>query len=482
MKVLDYSLDKEQLNIVKDNSKYLLVIAGAGSGKTLTIVGKIKYLVNTKRIKQEEIIAISFTNNACNSLKDKLNKENLSDVLVYTFHKLSLNILNNKYQVTDNETLNNIVHNFLYIDILESEYHMYLLLKCFNKIVINDIKKMYLKLLNTKEIESLEKLIITYIHQFKCNNYNIYDFKDMLNKIKSINYFKYKKEKILLTIIINIYIRYETYLKDNNELDFDDLIINATKEVKNYNKRIKYIIIDEYQDISYIRLLLVKALINKTNSKLMCVGDDYQSIYKFSGSNINLFLKFKDIFSNGKILFLNNTYRNSKELVDIANKFICKNKLQIKKEINSSKRLINPIKIVYYNDLNKELRKLINIINTNILILGRNNKDINLIDKDILNDRVKYMTIHKSKGLEEDNVIIINLINDTLGFPNKIKNNKILRTVIDYEDSFLYSEERRLFYVSLTRTKNYVYLLVPKYKESIFISEIKKSTNVDFFN
>lgn len=476
------SLDKEQIDIVYDNSNYLLVVAGAGSGKTLTILGKINYLVNKKNIKPEEIICISFTNEAANNLKNKLNQMNL-DIKTYTFHKLGLLFLKNKYQIADPTTLENIVNNFFKIDILYNNKMLKAVLSYFNL----KTKEEYIKLYKTsyEYIYELEKLVITFIKLFKCNNYKLEDFNKFLKKSKSIfNIKNYKTEKNLLILILNIYIEYEDYLKENNEIDFDDMLIRSSKEV--YNTKTKYIIIDEYQDTSYVRFNLIKNLINKTNAKLMVVGDDFQSIYRFTGCDLELFTNFKNYFDKTKIKYISNTYRNSNELIQIAGNFIMKNKNQIKKDLKSNIHIDKPIVVVRYKN-KKDLKKLIQEIyqkNKEILILGRNNADIEkYLDSDFTyknsiitykknkNIKIKYLTIHKSKGLESDNVIIINLYNKTLGFPNKMKDDKILRFVTKTKIKYPYDEERRLFYVALTRTKNKVYLFTPL-NSSIFVNEL----------
>lgn len=484
MEINGYKLDEEQENIVYNNSDYLLVVAGAGSGKTLTILGKIKHLLETG-IKPEEIICISFTNEACNSLKEKLKNNNM-EIDVFTFHKLALNILKNKYQIAEQNTLDNIIDNFFKIDVLYNEHIFNIVLRYFGLKNKNEYLKFYKT--GKEYIESTQKLISTFIKLFKCNNYKLEDFNYFLKKTRNIfNLKNYKKEKYLLIIILNIYIEYMDYLNENNEIDFDDMLIKATEEVnKKYTDKIKYIIIDEYQDTSYIRFELIKAIIEKTKSKLMVVGDDFQSIYRFTGCDLDLFNNFHKYFKNAEILKISSTYRNSNELIKIAGNFIMKNKYQIKKNLKSLKHLNKPIVIVRYKN-KKDLKKLILKIyrkNKKILILGRNNNDINnYLDDDFIikenkiiylknkNMDINYLTVHKSKGLESDNVIIINLYNKTLGFPNKMIDDKILRFVSKSKINYLYDEERRLFYVALTRTKEKVYLFTPL-NSSIFVNEL----------
>jgi len=495
-KICGYFLDNEQEAIVLDDSKYLLVVAGAGSGKTLTILGKINYLLKYKNIDSKEILCISFTKASANSLKEKIKKEFNKDIDVYTFHKLSLEILKSKNldcSITQPDVLDSIIHEFIYITILNYPKYMKLVLKYFKVRFKN--KENYLKFIenNYYKVEQLEKLISTFIHLLKCNGYCLSNFVDFIKEARK-NIFNYKFEKRFLLLALNIYIIYQNYLKENNEIDFDDMIINASEVVNEsgINHCYKYVIIDEYQDTSFIRFNLIKSILEATNSSLMVVGDDFQSIYRFTGCDLDIFLNFHKYFKEAKIMKIQNTYRNSQELINIAGEFVMKNKSQIYKKLKSNKHLNYPIKIIYYTNIKEIFLKLILKIyqetNNPILVLGRNNQDINYVldnnyfkinNGEIIyinntNIKIKYLTAHKSKGLEEENVIIINLENKLLGFPNQISDSKILRFVSKNKEKVPYSEERRLFYVALTRTKNNVYLLVPKQNESIFVKELIK--------
>lgn len=497
-KICGYYLDKQQQQIVLDESKHLLVVAGAGSGKTLTIMGKIYYLIKYKNIKHSEILCISFTKASANNLKERIKKEFSYDIPVYTFHKLALKIIeenNIKYQITDPDMLENVINNFFNNYILNYPKHMIMVLNYFNVYIFRNVEERYTKLLknNYKEFQVFIKLVSTFIRLFKCNNHKLEDFNLFLNEARrTLNYFKYKHEKIFLILSLNIYLLYENYLENNNEIDFDDMITAATNIVKEkgINSGYKYVIIDEYQDTSYVRFCLIKSILDKTESKLMVVGDDFQSIYRFTGCDLSLFVDFKKYFQDNKIMKIETTYRNSQELIKVAGDFIMKNNRQIRKDLISHKHLSKPIKIVYYCNIKDSFLKLVlKIYNENkksILVLGRNNNDVNLVlgekfklkgfekivylgNKDV---DIKFLTAHRSKGLEEECVIIINLENKILGFPNKIDDEKILRFVNRNDEKYMYEEERRLFYVALTRTKSYVYLLTQKNNSSIFVEEL----------
>ena len=403
-----YSLDINQRKAVIINEENNLVIAGAGSGKTLTIVGKIRYLIERQRINKDEILCISFTNDSVNSLKKALIKNYNYDIDVLTFHKLSLNIIKN-----NNKNISICNNNLL--DYITDEFFL-------RNITSYNI-------INSDSYKQLKTLIITFINLFKSNNYNDDYFINILKKCKN------KKEKILINIIKIIYFEYQSELKSTLKVDFNDMINSAIKIINNngYIKPYKYIIIDEYQDTSYTKYLLIKEIKKVTNAKLFVVGDDFQSIYRFTGCNLDIFLKFKKYYGYSKTIRIVNTYRNSNELIFIAGSFIMKNKKQLKKRLISNKNINKPIEIIYSSNEKEDLFKLLNSINTNILLLGRNNKDIykyfTKIDEkgyiEYKNKKVRFLTVHKSKGLEEDNVIIINNEDSILGFPSKIQNNKL---------------------------------------------------------
>ena len=500
IKINGYSLDDEQMKIVLDDSKHLLVTAGAGSGKTFTILGKIYYLIHYQNISPSEILCISFTRASANSLKEKIKKEFHVEMPVYTFHKLSLEILKESkesYEIADSDTLENIIHEFFIHTILDYPKYMKLVLYYFKKRKNGNVKDKYLHFYEQegKQIQLLERLLSTFLHLMKCNHYDISSFITFLKQArKTFSYKTYQKEKIFLMLAFNIYLIYQDYLEKNHEIDFDDMITYATNHVNQYGIKssYQYVIIDEYQDTSFVRFHLVQAILNQTHANLMVVGDDFQSIYRFTGCDLSLFLNFKEYFPDANILKIENTYRNSQELIKVAGDFVMKNKKQIKKNLRSSKHLDFPIFLVYYQDVKSKFIELIETIYQEtqkpILILGRNNKDIyfvlskdfKLIDNgDIIyhnnpNIKLKFLTVHKSKGLEEENVIVINLEDHYLGFPNKIKDDKVLRFVSNHFEKYPYSEERRLFYVALTRTKNRVYLLVPYQNQSVFVEELKK--------
>ena len=301
-------------------------------------------------------------------------------------------------------------------------------------------------------------------------------------------------------------------IRTDKKIDFDDMILKAIDELEQTEEfNCKYIIVDEFQDISYSREKFLQKLIQKGKSQLFAVGDDWQAIYRFAGCDLNIFLNFdsKEHFGRSIISYITTTYRNSQELQNIVGPFIKANPEQYAKTIMSkAPNLDNPVKIMYHTgsrdnkiiSLNHVLKQIYEINKyAKILILGRNNHDIDdyLFNKekfvvsyygeskikkikslDFKSLEIEFCTVHGSKGLEEEYVIVLNADDSRLGFPNKTEDDELLKLVLSDKSSYKYAEERRLWYVALTRTKNYVYLMVNYNRPSVFVQEILKKCDI----
>ncbi len=436
--------DKYQSYVI-ENIHNMLVLAGAGTGKTFCIIRKIEYLKKTFGATNDDFLIISFTNESVNDLKKKINFDN-----IYTFHKLALHILCGKYTICDESLLAYIINEYFYSFITSREKR---------KILLYYFTLSYSLFLKSNNFIDLKKIVFTYIKLIKANN---------LDTSYIINCFKREKDKFLIGIILKIYTMYELEKESQVKVDLDDLIIKASKIKKKYSY--KYIFIDEFQDTSQIRFDLIYNIYKNSNSHIYLFGDDFQSIYRFTGCNLNIMLDIKKYIEDIEIVRLKRTFRNSQELINIANQFITKNPKQLKKDMISDKSIESPIKIIKYKNPKKAFSDLTRKLDmNNVLILGRNNNDLLRYTK----DNFYYLTIHKSKGLESQNIILINCENKNNSLPSKIKNYYLIEK-INYFKEIKYAEERRLFYVALTRTKEIVYILTPKNNESVFIKELEQ--------
>ena len=368
-------------------------------------------------------------------------------------------------------------------------------------------KEIFLRLMQTSKNSLFHKFIelaISFITIFKEKNYKI---EDINNLIKNTQDNEVKKQIYFMKNLVEYY---NNYIHKRNYVDFEDMINYAYRDMDEYkeidkNADYDYIIVDEYQDVSTQKYNFIKKLSEVFDAKIIAVGDDWQAIFGFSGSDISLFTEFCEMMGYGEVIKITNTYRNSQELIDTAGEFISKNKTQYQKKLISSKHLNKPIEISYYNPSNKhEKIEIINEIilkiykenpNCKILLIGRYNNDIDELieskyfdikshNKIICTQQLKaditFLTAHSSKGLGFDEVIIINAVDSINGFPSKIKTEPLLEVFKNknYNEKIPYPEERRLFYVALTRTKNKVYIICPTEKQSEFILEIKQNKNV----
>lgn len=682
------TLDKNQREVVLRDEDYTLVVAGAGAGKTTTVAAKVKYLVDKKHVDPNKILIVSYTNDAVNELKDRINKHLNIPAIISTFHKVGYAILRksndepmkiahegmvfniirdylkqqlskkpddlrllvlffgyyidapisddsldafiNHFQRNDfttlktnlrdaterlidenaakkhsilNEVMRSLeevqIANYLFLHYVDYEYesaypyHMEgsdkiytpdFTIRYKDKVIylehfgisedgnhtrysdeelerykqnINDkillhkkretkliytfssykdgrsllrhleehlekegielverpLKEVYDIIVNDESNKYLLKLVFLikdFISSFKINGYTENDFENLAQKTDNV------RSKLFLRICKPIYLHYQQYLSENQLIDFEDMInqsarLLSNKDFINEIPDFEYAIIDEYQDISQQRFDLTKAIAELTKAKIIAVGDDWQSIFAFAGSRIDLFLKFKDLMGYADYLTIDYTYRNAQEVIDIAGDFIQKNDSQLKKHLKSPKSIKSPITLYEYSDLTSKnekkgyvgiihekavlLEKIISEIisqygiNKSIALLGRYNfeeeqlsrTDLFYLDsKDRIHSnkfpkaKLLFSTIHRAKGLGFDNVILLNGSDEIFGFPSQIQMDPILRLVKYDDKSISYAEERRLLYVALTRTKNQVHILYPKTKPSSFVLELAK--------
>jgi DNA helicase-4 len=368
--------------------------------------------------------------------------------------------------------------------------------------IINDAAK--------DEVDNFITLFSTFITLMKSNNYSMIE---VINKNKQTSdaFFR-ARNTLFIDIIKPIYDRYEQYLSERGEIDFSDMINKASKliELGKYNRKFSYVIIDEFQDISIGRYQLIKAIKTSNPScRLFCVGDDWQSIYRFSGSDIALFKEFEKYFGSTVKSKIETTYRFFNPLINLSSGFILKNPNQTGKELKgaSNSRQTN-YKIQYSISENQDdtsaVQKIFNHLLTTdrnihkkeIYILGRYNFDIDRLknensifridreneiisysvkmdDGEIRSLKAQFMSVHKSKGLEADIIIILNCNSGKFGFPSEMSDDQVLNLLLSEADQFENGEERRLFYVAMTRAKEQVYFVADSSYQSKFISELE---------
>lgn len=349
-------------------------------------------------------------------------------------------------------------------------------------------------------LREFARLVSSFISLAKSRRIGPEDLDALLANVKGSRRFVLRATRFF-DVVRPLYRRYVKALEDENAIDFHDMINMAADYVTDAPESMhayKYVIIDEFQDISASRSELVHAVVRATGAKLFCVGDDWQSIYRFAGSDISLFTEFSKHFGFSRIVRLENTYRNSQELLSVAGEFIMKNPRQIKKSLKSSFHCERPIRCFAYaakEDIPEALRHALDEIAgetkgapASVMLLGRHNQEYDWpvgmegLEFDAKREgymwsvhpelKLSFFTVHKAKGLEADYVVILNFHDGMLGFPNMIADDPLLEMLLSEREQIPFAEERRVFYVALTRARRRVFILVPDTGASVFLGDI----------
>lgn len=370
------SLNKQQLEAVLYNDGPLLVLAGAGSGKTRVLTTKIAYLINELNVDPYNILAITFTNKAANEMKERVKKLlgiDTYNMQISTFHSFGVSILRKHYDKVGFE------RNFTILDSDDS---------------LTVIKK----ILKEQNLDP-----------------KVYNPKAIKNKISSAknelidpdSYSKYVNNDYD-EIVLNVYRSYQNKLLKNNSMDFDDLLILPIKLLRDnpsvlesYQERFKYILVDEYQDTNQAQYILVKMMSAKYKN-ICVVGDESQSIYSFRGANYKNILNFEKDYKNAKVILLEENYRSTGYILDVANDIIKNNINKKDKKLWTNKGRGNKVK--YYQALNekdeaeyvvKKIKELIiNGVNkSEIAVLYRTNAQSRNIEEALLKENIPYKVV-----------------------------------------------------------------------------------------
>lgn len=302
------------------------------------------------------------------------------------------------------------------------------------------------------------------------------------------------KDRITLNEIVAPFVNgYRRMEEEKGEIDFTDAIIRATDLCNNgHRPDYDYILVDEFQDISLDRYRFLQSLRRKDPlTKLFCVGDDWQSIYRFAGSDMALFKSFEKYFGYTKKCLMETTYRFGEPAIAASSKFILANPEQASKNVrpfrDDAETKLDFISTDRGNDVAETVKWILGSIpeDKEVILLGRYSFDVNVLkgsdmtvhdikDKAYVTyagRRMDFLTVHQSKGLEADYVIVLNCNGGTLGFPSNIADSPILEYVLSEPDKFAYSEERRIFYVGITRAKKHTWVLYDMNNPSPFVKE-----------
>ena len=479
-RVENHPLDREQRKAIYDPARFNLIVAGAGSGKTTTILGKILYLLQSGFASPPEILVLSFTHDSATELRERflreyyqtfadqilLRKSSPPNVTIETFHSLALKLLRSLWpdfsvvadeidpvdgpssDSNDEATPESIIREFLDLHELESE-------------TVTQIDSKF-------SSEEYRKLFLTVFEQYQ---------------------------------------RELSELLEKHQTTFSGLIKLAIRYLRSgqIKTRFRYIIVDEYQDLSALRQEFLRLLLESSQANLFAVGDDWQAIYGFSGSRVDFTLNFRRFWGDFSLHRISKTYRFGPTLARLSSSFIMQDHTQIQKQIQSQKEdVLEPVVEISGDSERLDLEVLTHYFkslpeHSSILLLGRFQVDqfrllhctqFNLSSNGIefhprSDLRIRFLTVHQSKGLEADYVVLLNNREAKLGFPAHVKDPPLKAELVKIAeelglDQASVNEERRLFYVALTRAKKQVILLTVDGKESSFIKELRRKFRQDF--
>lgn len=334
----------------------------------------------------------------------------------------------------------------------------------------------------------LAKLVRTFMAHVKSSSLSREDVCSKLQSATPKDSFFGSRSQLFLEIFWPIYETWNQRLKEEKSVDFEDMLVRAADLLMDKSVDMNYdlVLVDEFQDSSQARARMVQGLMNKPDRFLLAVGDDWQSINRFAGSDISVMRRFEGRFGSTLTLALTNTFRCPHGIAHVATTFIKRNPGQLKKEMvafRSSERASIEVHPAPEESLNPILDKI--LIDSggktaSVLVLGRYNfLKRELRYRPFRGLDVTFKTIHGSKGLEADYVIVLGLTNGYHGFPSLIADDPVLQLAMPEPESFPHAEERRLFYVALTRAKTRVYLLTSPTRPSPFVLEVLRDPHIE---
>ena len=334
-------------------------------------------------------------------------------------------------------------------------------------------------------IDPFTRLVATFLQHYKGAQLSTEDIARRAAKVPNR-----LRAEAFVTVFKPIFLRYEVFLNRQQQIDFNGMISKATEHIEKgrYRSPFGYILVDEFQDISPGRARLLKALLDTSETaQLFAVGDDWQAIYRFTGSDIAIMREFRERFGESARINLETTFRCSNRIADIATEFVLKNPSQIRKNVSTVHEANKPgVHIgLSAEDCPDLLRASLNQIaadiaergeQSTVFLLGRywrsQPKNIGELKREYPDLELTYMTVHRSKGLEADYVVVLDMCSGNYGFPSEFTDDPVLDLVLAAPEGHPNAEERRLFYVAITRARRGVYLLADSGPPSSFVTEL----------
>ena len=352
----------------------------------------------------------------------------------------------------------------------------------------------------------LIELLGTFLGHFKSNRFDLSQLRSRAGD--HCDAAERERRSVFLDLFEVIYERYQRALAAEEAIDFDDMIVTAGERIDegSFRSPYRFILVDEFQDISAGRARLLKALADQRDAELFLVGDDWQSIYRFAGSDPQIMSDCESHFGQTAQVALDRSYRLNSSVLSVSTAFVTRNPDQLRKSMRPVKAVQEPRVSIWYGVEDTALHDALLAIGeawagrgrASVLVLGRYRlrpepwdrpragarNRLGLKGWDRLRDEfqgldLQFKTVHSAKGLEADYVVVLGLRNDNYGFPAQVSDDPILDLVLPANERFEHAEERRLFYVALTRAKEHVYVIADPERPSVFVEELRMRNDGD---
>jgi len=343
--------------------------------------------------------------------------------------------------------------------------------------------------------EDLARLVRTFMAHVKSNSWTAEDLEHRLTSdVVRLNGFR---TRLFLELYWQIHVKWEKLLAEDHSVDFEDMLVQAADHLEEGRVECPYdlIMVDEFQDASQARARLVRGLVKEPGRFLLAVGDDWQSINRFAGADLSVMTRFEEWFGRGPQLVLTTTFRCAQTICDVARVFVTKNPSQFEKPMRSvSQASAGSVTVVRASDdahaVASYLDRLSGAVSDGSVVAGPSGMvSVDVLgrygfQRDVLPRNlppkldVTFRTMHGSKGLEADYIVIPGMTTGTYGFPSNITDDPVLDLAMPAPESFAHAEERRLLYVALTRARREVVLIAPPDRMSPFVVELLKDPHV----
>lgn len=513
-----HDLSDEQISAIAGAGRNTLVLAGAGTGKTTTINGYVTWLINTGRAKPEEILTLSFTRAAAQEMSERIHAQTGHRVQARTFHSLGLEICRRSssgpVHVADAGRLSQAMQQtFATLQTQDMAYRR-LVLSLMPSPVAAKLREWAREPnagipadpLYAAHASKLIDTAQTIIRHMRANGLTP-DALRRLNRARGGR--SQDRNEAMIRLITPLYANYMRLLEERHSVDFPGMIAQAVDHVHSgrYRHAFRYVLVDEYQDMSQPRYQLLRALREQSDFSLFCVGDDWQSIYRFAGGDVRLILDFDHAWADWgptRLFRITVTRRFKQSLIEASGRFAMADPHLYAKQLtgpnpdvrdHSIKALGGADGPELFEALTGQLAKLPK--RATVLLLGRYRTDLDLIRRNDHNrlfvpaqgtedgddgrltfaDRpdldITFMTVHRSKGLQRDFTFLLNCSGGAKGFPSAIPEEPAIGLLLPEAESFPDAEERRLFYVAMTRCRKKLFLLVDTTRPSRFVYELR---------